>query len=79
MSIAAISPRPIHAQDRDNPTASRAKVAAVNVTIGGITAGVLQARHGGSFWKGMLKDAGGGALVFAGKCMIAQKKPASTS
>lgn len=71
-----MSPHTVSAQNRDNPAVSRAKVAAVNVAIGGITAGVLQVRHGGSFWKGMLKGAGGGALVFAGKCTIAQKKTA---
>jgi hypothetical protein len=52
---------------------SRTKLIVVNMALGGITSGAMQAAKGGSFWKGFAKGSAGGAFVFGGKCLIAQR------
>jgi hypothetical protein len=44
-----------------------AEAAAVNGLLGGVTAGVLRRRGGGSFREGFLRGAAGGGAVYAGK------------
>jgi len=51
----------------------RAKLVAINMAIGGLTSGIIQTVAGRSFWKGFAKGSAGGALVYGGKCLIAQR------
>lgn len=44
-----------------------------NVLIGGVTAGVAQMWNGKSFFRGFVRGAAGGGLVFAGKQITAQR------
>jgi hypothetical protein len=44
-----------------------AEAAGVNALLGGVTAGVLRKRGGGSFREGFLRGAAGGGAVYAGK------------
>lgn len=51
----------------------RAKLIAINIAIGGMTSGIVQAALGQSFWKAFAKGSAGGAFVYGGKCLIAQR------
>jgi hypothetical protein len=55
------------------PKIPRHKLVAVNVILGAATGGLGAVFNGGSFFRGALKGSVGGAGVYAGKCIIAQK------
>jgi hypothetical protein len=48
---------------------------AINMAIGGITAGAWRLGTGRPFWNGFARGAAAGATVFAGKRLIAEEKP----
>ncbi len=52
---------------------NRSKLVVINMALGAATAGISEAGAGRSFWKGALKGSLGGAAVFAGKCLVAQR------
>jgi hypothetical protein len=56
---------------------SRGKLIAANVLIGGAVGGLGEVINGRSFWRGFLNGSAGGAVVFTGKCLIAQETPAT--
>lgn len=74
-AIVALGPKVSAAQSAQGET-FRAKVAVVNIVLGGVTSGLFQLGNGGSFWKGALHGSVGGGLIFSGKCLIAQKSTA---
>jgi hypothetical protein len=55
--------------------ASRPKLFAINVLIGGSTAAVTAAIHHRPVTRAFLAGSAGGALVFTGKCLVAKDKP----
>ena len=62
---------------QDMNSISRGKLIAVNVLLGGAAGGVGEVINGRSFWRGFLNGSAGGAIVFSGKCLIAQQTPAT--
>ncbi len=54
------------------PSTSDAALIAVNALLGGTTAGILRAVRGESFLEGFAAGLAGGALVYAGKRVVAQ-------
>ena len=45
----------------------------VNTAIGALTGGIGNSARGGSFWRGFVIGAGGGAIVYAGKRITAER------
>ena len=66
---------PCLAQDERPAPVSTPKLAAANVLIGALSGGIVNASSRRSFWTGFVKGAGGGAVMFAGKRIIAQEGP----
>ena len=66
------APCALFGKDVPEPTPTP-KMLAINVLIGGLSAGAGNAAAGRSFWTGFVKGSGGGAVVFAGKRVIAEK------
>ena len=54
------------------PTASNTRLVLINAGLGGFTAGLMRAAHGESFISGFAKGAAGGAVVSAGRSIIAK-------
>lgn len=50
------------------------KAVAVNVLLGGLTAGIFETAHRRPFWTAFAKGAAGGAAIVAGKCLIGEQR-----
>jgi len=54
---------------------SGTRLLAINMAIGGITAGAWRLGTGRPFWNGFARGAAAGGAVFAGKRLVAEEKP----
>lgn len=73
--VILVAAAPTSAAAQESGRISRAKLIAVNVLIGGAVGGAGEVITGRSFWRGFLNGSAGGAVVFGGKCLIAEQTP----
>ena len=61
------------ARSQDVSGSTRAKLIVVNTLIGGATAGITAAINHRPIWRAFVYGSAGGAVVFGGKCLVAQQ------
>src|SRR5688572_8854727 len=72
VALAAVFTPSASAQDISGST--RVKLIAANTLIGGATAGITAAINHRPVWRAFLYGSAGGAVVFGGKCLVAQQR-----